>query len=53
VWRWYVSNALRGQQPPPLQEVRAAAIDPSHRFVQKNERYLADGAPAPKEEPAR
>ncbi len=47
VWRWYVSNALRAQQGADvqrLQEGRASAIDWSAGFVQRYERYSADGA---------
>ena len=47
VWRWYVTNALRGQQGPPLQEGRAAAVDSDSGFIQRHERYFADGSPIP------
>ena len=47
-WRWYVTSALRAQEPPPrLQEGRASAIEPEKSFRQRYERYFADGSPAP------
>jgi hypothetical protein len=53
VWRWHVSNVLRAQQssadpPPVLRERRASAIESGSAFVQRHERYFADGAPVPK-----
>jgi hypothetical protein len=52
VWRWYVTNAIRAQQDnadrsPVLREVRASAIEQFSRFLQRNERYFADGSLAP------
>ena len=52
VWRWYVTSALRAQQdsavrPPVLHEGRASAIELRGRFLQRNERYFADGSLAP------
>ena len=52
VWRWYVTNAIRAQQdsavrPPVLREGRASAIERDSRFLQRNERYFADGSLAP------
>jgi hypothetical protein len=52
VWRYYVTGALRAQQdaaapPSMLREGRASAIERSNRFVQRNERYFADGSLAP------
>jgi hypothetical protein len=51
VWRWHVANVLRAQQqndpPPLLSEGRASAIDQNSSFVQRNERYFADGSLAP------
>jgi hypothetical protein len=52
VWRWYVTSALRAQQDgaipqPLLREGRASVIDQDSRFVQRNERYFADGSLAP------
>jgi hypothetical protein len=52
VWRWYVTSAMRAQQdsavrPPVLHEGRASAIERHSRFMQRNERYFADGSLAP------
>jgi hypothetical protein len=50
VWRWHVNNVLRAQQnnqPPPLWEVQASAIEPSSRFIHCGERHIDDGARAP------
>ncbi|WP_158816973.1 hypothetical protein [Methylocapsa sp. S129] len=52
VWRWYVTSALRAQQdgavrPPLLREGRASAIERDSRFIQRHERYFADGSLAP------
>ena len=52
VWRWYVTSALRAQQDnsiqtPVLREGRASAIERQSRFLQRNERYFADGSLAP------
>ena len=52
VWRWHVANVLRAQQiqddaAPMLREGRASAVDRSGGFVQRNERYFADGSLAP------
>jgi hypothetical protein len=52
VWRWYVSTALQAQQhaadcAPLLREGRASAIERDGRFMQRNERYFADGSLAP------
>ena len=52
VWRWYVTNAMRAQQDiaaraPLLREGRASAIERDRRFMQRNERYFADGSLAP------
>lgn len=56
-WRWYVTNALRAQQnepppPPLLREGRASALETDDRFVQRYQRYFADGSPAPLGDPA-
>jgi hypothetical protein len=53
VWRWHVTNVLRAQQnqdvaPPLLREGRASAVDRGSAFVQRNERYFADGSLAPR-----
>jgi len=47
-----VTNAIRAQQdsavrPPVLREGRASAIERDSRFLQRNERYFADGSLAP------
>jgi hypothetical protein len=47
VWRWQVTSVLRAQQngvdqPPPLCEGRASAIDPNGRFIDCSQRYIAD-----------
>jgi hypothetical protein len=52
VWRWYVTSALRAQQDDAnlalaLREGRAAAIEQNSHFVQRHERYFADGSLAP------
>jgi hypothetical protein len=49
VWRWHVANVLRAQQSdaPSLREGRASAVDQQGSFVQRNERYFADGSLAP------
>jgi hypothetical protein len=52
VWRYYVTNALSAQQgsdsqPTLLREGRASAIERDGRFVQRHERYFADGSLAP------
>lgn len=52
VWRWHVANVLRAQQSQadaqaPIREGRASAIDRNASFVQRHERYFADGSLAP------
>ena len=57
VWRWHVANVLRAQQSQPdprplIREGRASAIDRDAAFVQRNERYFADGSLAPTDDSA-
>ena len=52
VWRWHVANVLRAQQSQPdprplIREGRASAVDRDASFVQRHERYFADGSLAP------